>query len=157
MASDFNPRSPRGERPPGVSAGALHPLFQSTLPARGATRRFFVLASRTIFQSTLPARGATLTDMGYNVHILDFNPRSPRGERPDQRPLPRRPSQISIHAPREGSDAPGPPSTRWRSNFNPRSPRGERPISCFNFFILFLFQSTLPARGATLAAPSHCL
>ena len=60
--SHFNPRSPHGER--------LHPretfpasrLFQSTLPARGATFRAFAGAGkRFLFQSTLPARGATRT------------------------------------------------------------------------------------------------
>ena len=38
---DFNPRSPRGERPfPPRSGPPDSPQFQSTLPARGATGRF---------------------------------------------------------------------------------------------------------------------
>ena len=56
---------------------------------------------------------------------LDFNPRSPHGERqPDERCNPSK-HGISIHAPRTGSD-------RFRDS---------------NFQIPF--QSTLPARGAT--------
>ena len=57
---------------------------------------------------------------------------------------------ISIHAPREGSDAllqarQGPPA-----NFYPRSPRGERLLIFFVFFAVLVFLSTLPARGATV-------
>ena len=33
--------------------------FQSTLPARGATKPEGVIKMKTAFQSTLPARGAT--------------------------------------------------------------------------------------------------
>ena len=34
-------------------------------------------------------------------------------------------------------------------HFNPRSPRGERHYGCFRFTLSLLFQSTLPAGGAT--------
>ena len=37
MVVCFNPRSPRGERLRGLFVGLSPPLFQSTLPARGAT------------------------------------------------------------------------------------------------------------------------
>ena len=79
--------------------------------------------------------------------------------------------QISIHAPREGSDADSPDRETHGAHFNPRSPRGERPSDddtrCnaryFNprsprgerqrrileLAYLGPFQSTLPARGAT--------
>ena len=56
----------------------------------------------------------------------DFNPRSPRGERPSS------------------TD-----SMRFVSNFNPRSPRGERPDRIRVFCDIGRFQSTLPSRGAT--------
>src|SRR5699024_1839316 len=79
----------------------------------------------------------------------DFYPRSPRGERqPHQRPR-HRPDPISIHAPREGSDAPLSVSARESSAFlstlpargaTPRPPSMRRPSA---------FLSTLPARGAT--------
>ena len=79
------------------------------------------------FQSTLPARGATHPLCGFVWSFINFNPRSPRGERlgPFQLSLVALP--ISIHAPREGSD------------FN-------RNLITF---VIFVFQSTLPARGAT--------
>ena len=56
---DFNPRSPHGERP--IVPFFISPLlkFQSTLPARGATRRKRYPTQEQEFQSTLPARGAT--------------------------------------------------------------------------------------------------
>ena len=100
----FNPRSPHGERP----------FFSSNL-----------LEWHT-FQSTLPARGATRSALGITRKQADFNPRSPHGERPltvffptcgklFQSTLPARGATniillcsplitISIHAPRTGSD-----------------------------------------------------
>ncbi len=82
MASHFNPRSPHGERPPCLylegkayrisihaprtgsdqkarESGVPVNLFQSTLPARGATGCHAVANRALQFQSTLPARGAT--------------------------------------------------------------------------------------------------
>ena len=60
--------------------------------------------------------------------------------------------QISIHAPRVGSDG------RKRSvgfvvvNFNPRSPCGERQSRPSVVYICTIFQSTLPVWGATMLA-----
>ena len=58
---------------------------------------------------------------------------------------------ISIHAPREGSDRRAPESHARADYFNPRSPRGERPLSDLFDKRRHTFQSTLPARGATLS------
>ena len=125
-ASYFNPRSPHGERhssapantsPPGISIHAprtgsdytallppssqwisihaprtgsdvcdsvlnsVDSLFQSTLPARGATIPHCCLLPRNGFQSTLPARGATCATAFSIVLTVYFNPRSPHGER----------------------------------------------------------------------------
>ena len=78
--------------------------FQSTLPARGATRARVYARTFITFQSTLPARGATLYHSCLVVTIRNFNPRSPHGERRrDLRDLVCR-RVISIHAPRTGSD-----------------------------------------------------
>ena len=100
----FNPRSPHGERPIAPQAPGAFRRFQSTLPARGATRCFSVGAAA----------------------LSHFNPRSPHGERhKSNRPF------------------------RVRRNFNPRSPHGERLKMTFAAVCLVLFQSTLPARGAT--------
>ena len=82
-----------------------------------------------LFQSTLPVWGATVAHILRNPTFADFNPRSPCGERPPenisnpavtlfQSTLPvwgatpavrlhGAPGQISIHAPRVGSDDSG--------------------------------------------------
>ena len=82
---------------------ALEPVFQSTLPARGATNILTDWEKEIIFQSTLPARGATpllrlalrrgafqstLPARGATGHCNHGGSRS----------------AISIHTPREGSD-----------------------------------------------------
>ena len=108
-------------------------LFQSTLPARGATENQFedieivqisihapregsdytecgVRCTAVGFQSTLPARGATWSPLSPLVTV----------------------NLISIHAPREGSDS---------------------QCRCNLILHRRQFQSTLPARGATLL---HC-
>ena len=79
------------------------------------------------FQSTLPARGATRRRHARVEYAVDFNPRSPHGER-----------------------RPAPCAGDSRCNFNPRSPHGERRIYDVFDMETFLFQSTLPARGATI-------
>ena len=56
---------------------------------------------------------------------------------------------ISIHAPRTGSDTSKCLLASPASDFNPRSPHGERRRGCGCNCLLGLFQSTLPARGAT--------
>ena len=57
---------------------------------------------------------------------------------------------ISIHAPRTGSDCEARTTSISGCYFNPRSPHGER-LRLLDFVIhVCKFQSTLPARGATL-------
>ena len=103
-STNFNPRSPDGERLP--ASEPIMPL--------------------SAFQSTLPGWGATCASAVGRARPCDFNPRSPDGERPGtgspltfnglfQSTLPGwgathcgirgcRPVVISIHAPRMGSD-----------------------------------------------------
>ena len=102
-----------------------------------------------------------------------FNPRSPHGERHPPFDYNRINAYISIHAPRTGSDTtaastassalenfnPRSPHGERRINvvpvkwilynFNPRSPHGERRVVQENIDESLIFQSTLPARGAT--------
>ena len=101
----FNPHSPRGERPKKQNQKEIKNIFQSTLPARGATWRVAFCNAAMRFQSTLPARGATF--IATLVEQLNI---------------------ISIHTPREGSDKLHVSSPFLRSYFNPHSPRGERPM-----------------------------
>ena len=102
--------------------------FQSTLPARGATR---IPASNdipTVFQSTLPARGATGDLPGYDAGAGRFNPRSRRGERLIRARIRRAATWFQSTLPARGA-------TR----------------DALSLLMDIEFQSTLPARGATVA------
>ena len=148
--------------------------FQSTLPARGATAfRARLRLQPCRFQSTLPARGATVPPRVAAAGIRRISIHAPRtgsdgfqikqGYAPGkfQSTLPARGAtamrrillyhkMISIHAPRTGSDWRVTAGSCKRSNFNPRSPHGERrPKGRKCKMSENLFQSTLPARGAT--------
>ena len=149
---NFNPRSPCGERLYRDLLSEAEQAFQSTLPVRGATFRsgnflatFFYFNPRSPcgerrlwlhnlpvlrgFQSTLPVRGATVDAEGQPLIW-----------------------EISIHAPRAGSDAYRQAPTYPAGYFNPRSPCGERLKASRELKRLRKFQSTLPVRGATLPA-----
>ena len=174
--SDFNPRSPHGERPywspPELPATSS---FQPTLPARGATEcTCATCGAKFEFQPTLPARGATKPTASTTL-CFSFQPTLPARGATLQNPAQMRPRGcISTHAPRTGSDVAGNVHLRHAlADFNPRSPHGERrnlinesPHDCPDFNprsphgerhfanierkIDNVFQPTLPARGATL-------
>ena len=59
---------------------------------------------------------------------------------------------VSIHAPRAGRDKRWIKQNSIRSGFNPRAPRGARPRSTSAFAVVCVFQSTRPARGATVGS-----
>ena len=99
----------------------MHHLPSRYIPCDGR------LTASAYFKSTLPAWGATRFIRELSATKRYFNPRSPPGERQIVFPETSSSNQISIHAPRMGSD-----------------------------FVLYLsavnadiFQSTLPAWGAT--------
>ena len=167
----FNPRSPHGERHTFRCWLLRLGIFQSTLPARGATRAAQHQQKCNLISIHAPRTGSDCSGKSAHLPCCDFNPRSPHGER-RTRFICSLPTQtISIHAPRTGSDQSQQPVELRLSYFNPRSPHGERPTRCdtltsasyFNprsphgerrgtlAFIIgaAIFQSTLPARGAT--------
>ena len=146
----FNPRTPRGVRPPtkGIMLGgffiSIHApregcdsrcpqpelpktQFQSTHPARGATRISTHCCVTCTFQSTHPARGATRCSRGCLDTRSNFNPRTPRGVRP-----------LFVSA-----------FDQYDYDFNPRTPRGVRRHHQVPSIAGTRFQSTHPARGAT--------
>ena len=147
--NDFNPRSPRGERPRCVRCSDMRASFQSTLPAWGATRVGRPVVRVESISIHAPRVGSDSRSQRMKAGSTNFNPRSPRGERQDVL------EKIWIYR-----------------NFNPRSPRGERQEGIPSPFrglisihaprvgsdqrIYFSgvddpqFQSTLPAWGATL-------
>ena len=147
---DFNPRSPHGERRCGLlEVLGIQPIsiHAPRTGSDGNTSKHN--GGPLLFQSTLPARGATRRRAGRTPELCHFNPRSPHGERLHRRagiahvlqfqstlpargatarhPHPSPHNQISIHAPRTGSD-------------QINGCRIPQPAA---------FQSTLPARGAT--------
>ncbi len=127
QTEDFNPRSPCGERQQPSHPGKLLHQFQSTLPVWGATPVFpLPRGVGSSFQSTLPVWGATFDPTVDNGQPVNFNPRSPCGERPARKQLELTRPDISIHAPRVGSDQHGPLQPGRCQDFNPRSPCGER-------------------------------
>ena len=105
--------------------------FQSTLPARGATAATAAPSSLLPFQSTLPARGATVKQAMVLAYSDEFQSTLPaRGA--THLPLLAPPAwNISIHAPRTGSDARQPGHSGGLRYFNPRSPHGERHCAPF--------------------------
>ena len=146
----FNPRSPRGERPFGLVFDAtafcvsIHapregsdaePLigfrdnqaFQSTLPARGATRKGIAQSMKFSVSIHAPREGSDCRLWLWALNNRGFNPRSPRGER------------LSLLIIVQHN----------KLSFNPRSPRGERHKWTDYKRKYNEFQSTLPARGAT--------
>ena len=127
----------------------IPPKFQPALPARGATYRVMIGRFTIPFQPALPARGATWGERAHArvrgistrapregsdsarrtrwLWTCNFNPRSPRGERPKGFGAFNAEAVISTRAPREGSDRLGYITSRD----------------------LLTFQPALPARGAT--------
>ena len=110
-------------------------LFQSTLPAGGATTTSHNREEKKEFQSTLPAGGATV------VLVLEcvrpkFQSTLPAGGATWFRGHLVFADYISIHAPRGGSDVVGAGIGLATADFNPRSPWGERPILKHNHLLL---------------------
>ena len=80
-ACHFNPRSPHGERLKPYSANAKRIQFQSTLPARGATPLSWQSSFDINISIHAPRTGSDLGNHAHRVAQIDFNPRSPHGER----------------------------------------------------------------------------
>ena len=100
--------------------------FQPSLPARGATPRGHRGRLISRISTLAPREGSDLPLRPVVRCGRNFNPRSPRGERPRDTGTP-----------------------RFCAYFNPRSPRGERQTSRRSDSIKKPFQPSLPARGAT--------
>ena len=97
-----------------------------------------------------PRTGSDESPMIQVMVVAHFNPRSPHGERLARRSYKGFSPDISIHAPRTGSDSCSRLQVRGSYNFNPRSPHGERQATIAQLDNKTAFQSTLPARGATI-------
>ena len=146
--------------------------FQSTLPVGGATPPLWQSCRPASYFNPRSPWGERLNSGPHFTRDTNFNPRSPWGERPggapeaglvlqisihaprggsdsQPRPVRVRPQPISIHAPRGGSDQFRPPLPSAQRYFNPRSPWGERHFWTKPSTQFSAFQSTLPVGGAT--------
>ncbi len=102
---DFNPRSPHGERLRHAKRHNQHGHISIHAPRTGSdTKGGEGRGKACKFQSTLPARGATKRRTAHRGVSVHFNPRSPHGERRFPCGCFCRHRLISIHAPRTGSD-----------------------------------------------------
>ena len=128
----FNPRTPRGVRPVPSPTGWASLKFQSTHPARGATPRRMVQNRHGAISIHAPREGCDV-QIGRRAQddAKHFNPRTPRGVRP-----------LIMDA------------FIANANFNPRTPRGVRRTTGVYLGIPQRFQSTHPARGATIGIPA---
>ena len=125
---NFNPRSPHGER-----------------------RLFVGFAAEDSFISIhAPRTGSDCGGSGFLARVELISIHAPRTGSDAVGREPRKTETISIHAPRTGSDVFADAHGRITAHFNPRSPHGERHGVLGYSPIAFEFQSTLPARGATL-------
>ena len=151
--SDFNPRSPHGERPGANAHQERDLIFQSTLPARGATmpEAFSVIWEEVISihapRTGSDAEGAAAPPVGIiSIHA----PRTGSDRYRPSRPAASATFQSTL--PARGATCQGVVCTAQQAHFNPRSPHGERQPDGVTVYKTREFQSTLPARGATSRA-----
>ena len=101
----FNPRPPRGERPPTRRSPSRRRMYFNPRPPRGERRdRVRRVAAYRQYFNPRPPRGERPFPAATATSGINFNPRPPRGERHRQRRKGHRGACISIHALREESD-----------------------------------------------------
>ncbi len=100
-----------------------------------------------VFQSTLPAGGATVRTLSYvTIGVISIHaPR--RGSDTFKLSFVRLPN-ISIHAPRRGSDQNDTGRILPHSVFQSTLPAGGATNLCFKFFLLFVISIHAPRRGS---------
>ncbi len=130
--TNFNPRSPCGERLLRVRIPGRHPIFQPTLPVRGATIHRASSSPASRISTHAPRAGSDVGGIRLYCQLVDFNPRSPCGER------------------RGISQA-----TERTQEFQPTLPVRGATASSGSGSQSFLFQPTLPVRGATDWLPKN--
>ena len=146
----FNPRPPRGGRRTRAAARcrafriSIHVLREEDDPTVPAEIRAHVIISIHVLREEDDAcRSILAIDASY------FNPRPPRGGRPNAAWLYYESQWISIHVLREEDDRPTAWLTASRRYFNPRPPRGGRQDYPAIIKGAGIFQSTSSARRTT--------
>ena len=129
ILSNFNPRSPCGERL-AVKQDFTHCVLISIhAPRAGSDSEHIVCLPHQAISIHAPRAGSDPRSRQTLRGSINFNPRSPCGERPDQHVIRAQTFAISIHAPRAGSDEESTMPLSRLEHFNPRSPCGERRLS----------------------------
>ena len=149
MIGYFNPRAPRGARPREKRACRVTVNFNPRAP-RGARRPAYFAATIDFhpFQSTRPARGATPV-LARMASAISISIHAPRAGRDLYASLYKDIHKISIHAPRAGRDAHGLAADGVAGIFQSTRPARGATIECRGRDYGVVFQSTRPARGAT--------
>ncbi len=168
----FNPRSPCGERLSGASRLLCAPLFQPTLPVRGATCNSPLFDRNVSISTHAPRAGSDHLKLRHLPHLAVISTHAPRAGSDGGNRRPAGGDEISTHAPRAGSDGAYRRDACRECYFNPRSPCGERRgliRVCLHLIHISthapragsdeardaffarqdVFQPTLPVRGAT--------
>ena len=149
LLRDFNPRSPHGERRWDFTALDQELAISIHAPRTGSDELQKLWRSNGQISIHAPRTGSDEKPIDGQLTFLDFNPRSPHGERPHQAVsyglLASNFNPRSPHGERRTTPS-KPTPARY---FNPRSPHGERPKGKETTRETAGFQSTLPARGAT--------
>jgi len=179
--TDFNPRSPCGERLAATQRrSTVTRRFQSTLPVWGATagdkifvdtihgisihaprvgsdqRPYSLTTFGSSFQSTLPVWGATYGADGIIAPLLFQSTLPVWGATSITRDGLLISSCISIHAPRVGSDVKMSALCTASTHFNPRSPCGERLGYVVRQFFCVYFNPRSPCGERPHSIPDAC-
>ncbi len=101
---DFNPRSLHGERPPPTPAATLPAIISIHAPCTGSDIDPLTNVAISCDFNPRSLHGERPAKRTKCREGADFNPRSLHGERPRQRVTPPNAKGISIHAPCTGSD-----------------------------------------------------
>ena len=169
----FNPRAPHGARRLLTVLLVRLREFQSTRPARGATRRALSASMIITVSIHAPRTGRDNADGFQQLGVLGFNPRAPHGARQAavsfvvmlykfQSTRPARGAtdcgwkfspveHVSIHAPRTGRDTPVCALRTANRRFNPRAPHGARLINGIDYVIDTVVSIHAPRTGRDLS------
>ena len=151
IATNFNPRTPRGVRLHGLSDFCMSVKISIHAPREGcdAMRSWLIVAAETI--SIHAPREGCDTNLAATIGGRNnFNPRTPRGVRQQRFDTLGHVPRISIHAPREGCDGAVPAASAGAWAISIHAPREGCDVG--NKLMhrgRNKFQSTHPARGAT--------
>ena len=146
----FNPRPPRGGRLRMAPGRLLYVAHFNPRPPRGGRQRCPWIARHFIVISIHAPREGGDVSGGTVINTNTISIHAPR-EGGDDDPFGIvNIVVISIHAPREGGDGKSAAYIYFLQNFNPRPPRGGRRGGGIEDPARWKFQSTPPARGATL-------